>query len=379
MSTSGDDEDEDAMARERGDVSITVPTTPTPAATSDDGMLAGIVSRGGRGELLSSTPPPEDGGLQWVGGQGRGYAMLYALQPEARAVVESNVSTLLAARVREPYIGVLIDGTFGKDFGYLRELIRRLNADGRNLHLALYLANGPAQRRYKNPPYEVPFVRIRPEDFRRDIRRTNSNEQIQYLTMVSDARMLFEYNLKTNPEARNFAVVMLEDNLERDSFRAMAQLAREQLEAVATVVRNPCVTCYSGNDGESVGYPIEEHSVERFNLLIEGGGYTLDGVGFAYPNESGGQGVTAEQVISLANGAYQRGLSYFGLWREEWQGIENGQLLKDPRDRVYVASAAEETDFELTVLRSGLPPLNSQDSDSTSGGSEVDRSILVDE
>jgi hypothetical protein len=322
--------------------------------------------------MIPSTPLPDAGGLPWVGGQGRGYAMLYALQPEARAVVESNVSTLLAARVREPFIGVLIDGTFGKDFGYLRELIRRLNVDGRNLQLALYIANGPAQRRYKNPPYEVPFVRIRPEDFRREIRRTNSDAQIQYLQMVSEARLLFEYNLTTNPNARNFAVVMLEDNLERDSFRAMAQLAREQLEAVSTIVRNPCPNCYSGNDGESLGYAIEDHAVDRFDLLDSNGGFTLDGTGFSYPNEVARQGVSSDQVLSLARGAYQRGLRYFGLWREEWQGVENGQLLKDPRGREYVPSAAEQTDFEVTVLRAGLPFLNPQDQDggSRNGGDD---------
>jgi hypothetical protein len=356
-----DDDDASELGANTG-AAITVPETPTPKSTLDDNMLAGIVSRGGG--IVPPTPLRERDGLPWVGGQGRGYAMLYALQPEARAVVESNVSTLLAAHVREPYIGVLIDGTFGQDFGYLRELIRRLNADGRNLQLALYLANGPAQRRYKNPPYEAPFVKTRPEDFRREIRRSNSDAQIEYLTIVADARLLFEYNLETNPNARNFAVVMLEDNLERDSFRAMSQLARDQLQAVATIVRNPCVNCYAGNDGESLGYPIEEHAVERFNLLDEGGGFTLDGVGFSYPNEIGGQGITSEQVLSLAQGAYQRGLAFFGLWREEWQGVANGQPLKEPKGRVYVASTAEGTDFEVNVLRSGLPLLDSEDAES---------------
>jgi hypothetical protein len=304
--------------------------------------------------------------------------MLYALQPEARAVVEANVATLLAARVREPYIGVLIDGTFGEDFGYLREVITRLNAEGRNLQLALYLANGPAQRRYKNPPYDAPFIKTRPEDFRREIRRSNSDAQVQYLNIVADARLLFEYNLQTNPNARNYAVVMLEDNLERDSFRAMSQLARDQLQAVATIVRNPCVNCYVGNDGESLGYPIEEHAVERFNLLEEGGGFTLDGVGFSYPTETGGQGITSQQVLSLAQGAYQRGLAFFGLWREEWQGVANGQPLKEPKGRLYVASTAEGTDFEVSVLRSGLPLLDSEDAESGEGEpEEVDRLIQV--
>lgn len=356
-----EDDDASELGANTG-AAITVPETPTPKSTLDDNMLAGIVSRGGG--IVPPTPLRERDGLPWVGGQGRGYAMLYALQPEARAVVEANVSTLLAARVREPYIGVLIDGTFGQDFGYLREVIARLNADGRNLQLALYLANGPAQRRYKNPPYEAPFIKTRPEDFRREIRRSNSDAQIQYLNIVADARLLFEYNLQTNPNASNYAVVMLEDNLERDSFRAMSQLARDQLQAVATIVRNPCVNCYLGNDGESLGYPIEEHAVERFNLLNEGGGFTLDGVGFSYPSEIGGQGITSEQVLSLAQGAYQRGLAFFGLWREEWQGVANGQPLKEPKGRVYVASSAEGTDFEVSVLRSGLPLLDSEDAES---------------
>lgn len=361
-SVADDDDNDDSKLGANAGAAITVPETPTPKSTLDDNMLAGIVSRGGG--IVPPTPLRERDGLPWVGGQGRGYAMLYALQPEARAVVESNVSTLLAAHVREPYIGVLIDGTFGQDFGYLRELIRRLNADGRNLQLALYLANGPAQRRYKNPPYEAPFVKTRPEDFRREIRRSNSDAQIEYLTIVADARLLFEYNLETNPNARNFAVVMLEDNLDRDSFRAMSQLARDQLQAVATIVRNPCVNCYVGNDGESLGYPIEEHAVERFNLLDEGGGFTLDGVGFSYPTEIGEQGITSEQVLSLAQGAFQRGLAYFGLWREEWQGVANGQPLREPKGRLYVASTAEGTDFEVDVLRSGLPLLDSEDAES---------------
>jgi hypothetical protein len=80
-----DDGDEDTVLGANGGASVTVPDTPTPKSTADDGMLAGIVSRGGA--IVPPTPLPERDGLPWVGGQGRGYAMLYALQPEARAVV----------------------------------------------------------------------------------------------------------------------------------------------------------------------------------------------------------------------------------------------------------------------------------------------------
>jgi hypothetical protein len=46
---------------------------------------------------------------------------------------------------------------------------------------------------------------------------------------------------------------------------------------------------------------------------------------------------------------------------------------------VYIASTAEETDFEVTLLRSGLPILDSQDSEDTSDGETNDRFIMGDE
>lgn len=368
MPESDDDDDgDDGSSGAPSGVTISIPTVATPTLSPEEDMLGGVRSPRGSG-IVAITPTPPDGILPWVTGQARGYAMLYALQPEARAVVEANVATLLASNIQQPYIAVLIDGTFGKDFGYLRELIRRLNEDGRDLHLSLYLANGPAQRRYKKPPYEAPFVRTPPEDFRREIRRSNSDTQIEYLKIIADARMLFEYNLRTNPDAKNYAVVMLEDNLELDSFRAMSQLAKDQLEAVAVIVRNPCPGCYDGNDNESLGYPLEDHSVARFESLRPGDGFTLDGEGFFYPTEivkSGGTAINPEQLISLIKGAYQNNLRYFGLWRKEWQGVEEGGVLREPKARVYVASTAAEMEFEIQALRAGLPFLNSDEEDPT--------------
>jgi hypothetical protein len=189
---------------------------------------------------------------------------------------------------------------------------------------------------------------------------------VEYLKIVADARMLFEYNLRTNPDAKNYAVVMLEDNLERDSFRAMSQLAKDQLEAVAGIIRNPCPDCYDGNDNESLGYPLEDHSVARFESLRAGDGFTLDGEGFFYPTEivkRGGKAINPEQLMSLIKGGYQNELSYFGLWRKEWQGVEEGGVLKEPKNRLYVASLANEMEFEIQALRAGLPFLNSDEDD----------------
>lgn len=379
-----DDEDDDGAddSSDRGNgVTVAIPTVATPTLSPEEQMLGGIHSPRGSG-IISTTPIPTGDELPWVTGQPRGYAMLYALQPEARPVVENHIAALLSSHVQQPYIAVLIDGTFGKDFGYLRELIRRLNEDGRDLHLSLYLANGPAQRRYKKPPYEAPFVKIPPEDFRREIRRSNSDSQIEYLKIIADARMLFEYNLRTNPDAKNYAVVMLEDNLDLDSFRAMSQLAKEQLEAVAQIVRNPCPGCYDGNDNEPLGYPLEDHAVVRFESLRAGDGFTLDGEGFLYPTEtgkSGGKAINPEQLISLIKGAYQNNLRFFGLWRKEWQGVEDSGVLKEPKARVYVASSADEMEFEIQALRAGLPFLNSDDEESSDDESEGDAGTMFSE
>jgi hypothetical protein len=179
---------------------------------------------------------------------------------------------------------------------------------------------------------------------------------------MADARRLFEYNILANPNAKNYAIVMLEDNLDRDSFRAMSNLAREQLGAVATIVRNPCKGCYDGNDDESLGYPIEEHAAARFDVLKAGDGYTLDGQSFVYPTEATiGKALTPEQLISLLKGAYQRNLRYFGLWRYSWQGTGDGVPLKEPKSRVYAASNPDEMEFEIQALRAGLPVVNSDD------------------
>lgn len=355
----GDDDNDGGGAGSANGVSVDVPVVGTPTSSGDDDfMVGGRTSRGGA--YAPPTPVTDPEGTGWVGGQPRGYAMLYALQPEARPVVEANMAALLGAQVREPFIGVLVDGTFGKDFGYLRELIQRLNTDGRNLHLALYLANGPAQRRSR-PPYEAPFVRSSPEEFRREIRRSNSDAQIEYLKILSDARRLFEYNILTNPDSKNYAVVMLEDNLERDSFRAMSILAREQVGAVATIIRNPCKGCYAGNDDESLGFGVEEHHSERVEFLQPGDALTLDGQGFLYPGEVGdGKPITAERVVSLSRSAHERKLAYFGLWRESWQGAIDGAL-SDPKTRTYKPSTPAEIAFEREALRAGLPLVNSDD------------------
>jgi hypothetical protein len=336
-----------------------------PSNSLDSDRIYGIRTRSGAvssSEQSSGAPaagPASDATpnaplLPWVTGQSRGYTMLYAMHPRARPVVESHVTALLDARVREPYIGVLVDGTFNKDYQYLRTVIDRLSQDGRRLTVALYLSNGATMRRFKNTAIPAPFVKIDPALFRNLI-RTDPDTREQFSRIANEAARLFRYNQEAHPQNPNLAVVMLEDNLDADSYSRMRLLAQRSLSRVALFVRNPCVGCYPGNDGNSLGDSREEHALSLFNSLAPGDGYSLDGVGFAYPGEAPFPGVlVADQVLELMRQAALRRLQYVGLWRGSWQGIFGAEEVTIPDSRSYVASSAEQRQFEIQALRAGL-------------------------
>lgn len=332
-------------------------STAPPDPLDGNGVLGGVVSRSGaQGSALAvNTPVITPTNLRpWADGQARGYTMLYAMQPEARAVVEANVATLLAARVREPYIGVLIDGTFGRDFAYLKEIIARLSTDERALTLVLYLSNGPHMRKGREIPSDALFARIDPLELRARIRR-EALLQNQFEAVAVQAKDIFAYNAGLNPANSNVAIVMLEDNLEVASYRAMRDLAAKHLSGLASFARNPCVGCYEGNDDALLGSAREEHQLARFQLLREGDGFSLDGVGFQYPNTTGAVGVSAQQLYSLMTSAIDRGLRYVGLWRHAWQGVdESASGFSQVTTRSYIPSTSEQMDYEIEALRMGL-------------------------
>lgn len=320
-------------------------------------ILPGVVARGaGRGSGVNAPSDLSATSRGWVGGQARGYTMLYAMQPQARLVVEANVQALLGARVRQPYIGVLIDGTFGRDFTYLRDIIKRLSTDNRDLKLVLYLSNGPTMRKWGVTPIDQHiFARISPEEFRSQIRR-NISLRAEFLAVVLQAKDLFQYNASLNPGNTNTAIVMLEDNLDVVAYRAMREIAVEQLGSIAGFMRNPCVGCYDSiSDDNTLGDPREEHMLNRFQILKVSDAYSLDGVGFKYPNGEG-SGVSPSELVSYINEGMSRKLSHFGLWQHEWQGVKDEVLNKRPEERVYIASSQEQQAFEIDMLRTGLIP-----------------------
>jgi hypothetical protein len=348
--------DESSGGDDARDVFSGIGTVP-PDPFDGSGVLGGVVVRsGGLGTPLPlDTPVTTPTNLRpWVQGQARGYTMLYAMQPEARAVVETQVRTLLAARVREPHIAVLIDGTFGRDFMYLKQIIERLSADDRALTLVLYLSNGPHMRKGRDSFSEALFAKIDPIEFRGRIRR-EALLQNQFEAVAVQARDIFKYSVSVNPANSNVAIVMLEDNLEVASYRAMRDLAAKHVADIADFVRNPCVGCYDGNDDALLGNAREEHQLSRFQVLRAGDGFSLDGVGFRYPTSKGGVGLSASQLEALMISAIDRELRYVGLWRHEWQGLVAGATdFPQASSREYVSSTSDEAAYEIDALRMGL-------------------------
>lgn len=315
--------------------------------------LGGVVIRGAVAPQATAASTPVDQRL-WAGGQARGYTMLYAMQAEARPVVEAHVQTMLASRIRELYIGVLIDGTFGRDFAYLKDVITRLSSDEQTLTVALYLTNGPTMRKGDSTPVEALFSRIDPVAFRQRIRR-DQQLRAQFLAVTLQAKDIFLFNQSLSPGNTNIAIVMLEDNLDVFAYRSMREIAAEQLGSIAGFIRNPCLGCSEdkGSDDDTLGDPREEHQLERFGILKRGDAYSFDGVGFRYP-ASEGDGVPAERVAEIMRNSFEKGLRYVGLWRHEWQGVKEGVPNKATAERNYIPSNPDQQEFELRMLRMGL-------------------------
>jgi hypothetical protein len=345
--------------------SIFSPLAQEGSRVTNDEFFSGVRVERPAAPEAAPTPEPTkepEGGLPWVEGQARGYTMLYAMQPAARRVVERNVQALLTSHVKDVYIGVLIDGTFGQDFEYLRTLVTRLSSNGRRLTLALYLSNGPTMRKWDETPIDALFSRINPREFRNRIIREQAL-QSQYVEVARKAKRVFAFNTSLSPFNTNVAIPMLEDNLDRNSYRVMRDLARNEIRENCVFMRNPCVGCFLGNDGDTLGDPREEHTMQLFSSLKPGDSFSLDGIGFVYPGMGRTIELSADELLNVMSSSYEKGLRYVGLWRHDWQGVKHGVPNDHPESRAYLASGDDELGFEIDALRHRLSPVTPEEED----------------
>jgi len=323
--------------------------------------IGGVVIRnGGTPTAVPTTPTPQATptpvATPRFGGQPRGFTLLYLMHPRARASVEASLETLEKADIQEVAIGVLTDGTFGKDFPYLSSILRRLNERKRNTVLTLYLTNGATQRQWDNTPIDAGFVTIEPEVFRGLIQFDPGTRE-DFAVMVREVKPIFELNSSLSERNQNIAIVMLEDNLDRDSYIAMRDIAKEVLgNTEVEFMRNPCLGCYSGNDADSEGDGTERHSPSSLPGLTIKDSLSFDGFGYRYPGEPeehDDKAISFEATLSLMEKAAQKELRYVALWRKDRQGLAV-QPAPHPDQRDFEAATPDEIEEDIKLLRSGL-------------------------
>ena len=343
---------------------------------SNNSLIGGVSSRSANvnlselQELPEESPEPspepteEEDLFPRVSGQPRGYAMPYLTHPRARQTVESQIDTLITSNINEVYISALTDGTFGKDYNYLLQVVRRLNSDNRNLTLGLYLTNGSTMRRYDTTEIDASFNKVEPSEFR-DLIQNDRSTREKFTSMVEEVKPIFELNKSLNAANQNIAIVMLEDNLDSDSYKAMRDLAVSVLgENLVRFVRNPCPGCYDGNDTFSFGDGLEIHNLGEFGALGPNDGFTLDGISMSFPGEvisSDTQVLNVAQVREIQSAGLQRNINYFGLWKKERQGLTDSSFVH-PDNRNYEIPTKDQIALEIELLRDGLTPLNSDSS-----------------
>lgn len=332
------------------------------------GRLAGVVSRAPRpdsgGSFRAPTPTPaRDDILERVGGQARGFTMLPLMHPRARPMVEAQIDTLLKAQIQQVYLGVLADGTFSLDLDYLNAVIERLNAGGRELTLVLYFSSGPTMRDWETTPIRTPFSTIDPRDFRNLI-RSDAWTRRTFEATVRRMVPALQLNRSLKPTNRSIAIVMLEDNLERESYRAMRALMQGVIGPDIEVMRNPCPGCRPGNDADTLGDPIEIHAPADSSRLGRRDGFTMDGAGYIFPGErrTPPREYSIDETINLIDEVTAQGASFFGLWRARRQGIVEGEL-PHPDLRTYEVPTPQQSEVEIELLRHGLLPFGSAENE----------------
>lgn len=296
------------------------------------------------------TPVPT---LKPVTGQSRGYAMLYLMHPKARQTVERQLDAMIESKVMELYLGVLVDGTFEKDFSYLSNVVRRISRAGRELTLVLYLTNGAYMRDPLIERREAPFSGINPDDFRFLIQNDVATQD-EFTRLVRPTLPALQLNLRSNPGNKNYIVVMLEDNLDDDSYLTMRDLAEPIIGDRAEFIRNPCPGCWEGNTVNGFGDGVEIHNSSAIDLLGLRDAFTLDGIGYSLPDEENTGQPTFEEVKEFAIQSAGRGFRYFGLWRFERQGLKFGQGKLPAVDRSYEVPSPSDIKAEIELLRAGL-------------------------
>lgn len=286
-------------------------------------------------QVSEATPTASPTPQELIDGTPKGFASLALLHPKAIDLMESQIDVISNSNAKSIFLGVLVDGTFGSNLSNLVSAVDAINRKEQRVLLVLYLTNGSTQRGYATTSISAPFVKIKPEEFRIKIQYDESTRQ-QFRQMVFSLTPIINSIVARNPLNEIIAIPMLEDNLDAASYFAMRGIIQAELGSKVTIMRNPCLGCYPGNDDDTLGDGRESHNPDDILLLGPRDALTLDGIGFSYPDEGADPLLlSAESVDRLAKLVEQRQLKYFGLWRSDWQGNPSSGALLSPDQRFY--------------------------------------------
>jgi hypothetical protein len=281
------------------------------------------------------------------------------MHPRARQTTEAQIQNLIDANIKQVYLSVLVDGTFGKDHSYLQSVLQRLHDAGKEITLVQYLVSGPTMRT-KGTPIRTYFSQRDPIDFR-TIDLYDPETQQEIVKVALEAKASFDKNNTLNPNNISIVSVMLEDNLESVSYRMMRNIASQAIGNSALFLRSACPSVPNMyNDEESWGDPLELHKVEEFDRLQTGDAYTLDGVEVTYPGDPNSGDIDAEEVRQMIQTSYTKGLRLFGLWRKNRQGIGDQGVKIHPDNRNFAVPTSAELELERSLLREGLTPITDE-------------------
>lgn len=275
----------------------------------------------------------------------RGVACLSCLHPNARASAQAIIEkVLLPSCLARPVLTYLVDGTFGSDVGAIASDIAKLAVGGRCPVVDLHITNGPGQRRWRSKLFDGFGTNISPEEYRRRIQDDPEfREQYQLLA----ARLL--PLIEDFPDVQWRIVPMLEDNLSDDAFIAQYGLTVAALPVGVAIGRNPCTSCYDGNEGWIPPFVYEERHIDHPHYSFRYGTVTNDG------DPVSGDYCSLQPMCNRATTLYDptEPGTYVAcvLWCAECQGIEPGRDLRDPDERTYEIPTEEEATAMRLTLR----------------------------
>ena len=287
-------------------------------------------------------PPPEiplpPSNPNLVEGPPRGVAMLHMMVPQAwDANIKQLTQTLIDSEWKNLAINVLCGGGFGFDMARLNHVVHELSKEGRQLHLVLYVTNGPSQRQWQTTPVEGLGTRMSPEEWRRRI-QSDPEVQEQYRQQVRALSEPIASTFALNGQV--YLIPALEDNLDDASFVAMHELTKQALSSEMLskikIGRNPCIECYSGNeDGLPSGVFLESHISRPEYLVHSNGVATNDGREWLIPGESSlfPQLISLDALVSVRDKAKESSNVWI-LWKAAYQGLDENAPA-NPYERNY--------------------------------------------